>query len=130
MDEERSPIVVEDEALRRGFTMIPNGILRRPDITPGAKLTYMVLLSYAWQDDQTFPGQERMARDMGVSDRSVRTYLGQLEESGLISITQRGLNKTNLYVIHRIGPENISAPDRKKTTGQDRQLFPTTNTQG
>ncbi len=35
-------VVIEDETLRQGFTQIPNTILRRPDISPGAKLTYMV----------------------------------------------------------------------------------------
>lgn len=28
-----------------------------------------MLLKYAWQDDFCFPGQERLAEDMGVTDR-------------------------------------------------------------
>ena len=57
----RSPIIVEDDALRGGFTQIPNSILRRTDINTGAKLTYMGLLSFAWQGDRCFPGQPRLA---------------------------------------------------------------------
>ncbi len=47
MEDERH-VIIEDEALAAGFTQIPNLVLRRPDLSPGAKLTYMVLLSYAW----------------------------------------------------------------------------------
>ncbi len=124
-------IFIEDETLRQGFTQIPNATLRRPDISPGAKLTYMVLLSYGWQEGSCFPGQERMAEDMGVTSRSVRTYLQQLQEAGLVIIKQRGLNQTNVYTLPRFqtGPENISGPDRKKTTHQDRKNFPTNKTQ-
>ncbi len=113
MDDERSPIVIRDDALRGGFTQIPNAILRNPDISSGAKVAYGVLLSYAWQDDHCFPGQERMARDMGVTERSVITYLKQLDESGLISIKRRGLGKTNLYTIERIRDEDFSSQEVK-----------------
>lgn len=113
MDEERSPIVIVDDAMRGGFTQIPNAVLRNPNITTGAKVAYGVLLSYAWQDDHCFPGQERMARDMGVTERSVITYLKQLDESGLIDIKRRGLGKTNLYTINRIRDEDFSSQEVK-----------------
>ena len=58
-----------------------------------------MLLSYAWQNDYCFPGQARLAADMGVTDRSVRTYLKELEESAFLEINRRGLGKTNLYII-------------------------------
>ncbi len=122
-------IFIEDETLRQGFTQIPNSILRRSDISPGAKLTYVVLLSYAWQEGSCFPGQERMAEDMGVTDRSVRTYLRELEGVGLLITKQRGLGKTNLYFLPKYRPENISGQERKSASGQDRQIFPPKNTQ-
>ncbi len=95
-------IIVEDESWRVGFTQVPNVVLRNPSISMGAKVAYGVLLSYAWQDGSCFPGQERMARDMGVTARSVRTYLAELEKAGIIDIVQRGLNKTNLYRLPRL----------------------------
>jgi DNA-binding PadR family transcriptional regulator len=108
-------VIVEDPTLAAGFTQIPNGVLRRPDLQPGAKLTYMVLLSYAWQKDHAYPGQDRLAADMGVSERSVITYLKQLQESGLITIQRRGLGKTNVYILHRIsGSENIADQTRSE----------------
>ncbi len=100
-EERHGTIVVEDETLRAGFTQIPNAILRRPDVTPGAKLTYMALLSYAWQKGSCFPGQDTLADDLGVSKRSVVTYLQQLQEAGLLHVKRRGLGQTNVYTLPR-----------------------------
>src|SRR3954467_11687761 len=86
-------------------------------VLPGAKLTYAMLLKYAWQNDYCFPGQERLAKDMGVTDRSVRNYLQELEREQFITIKQRGLGKPNLYELHL----SASAADRKKSSGQDRK---------
>lgn len=100
-EDERSLIIVEDPLLREGFAQIPNGILRNPDLTIGAKVTYGVLLSYAWQKDSCFPGHDAMARDMGAGKRSVIMYLQQLQDAGLIRIQRRGQGKTNIYTILR-----------------------------
>lgn len=139
MDDERH-VIIEDPTLAQGFTQIPNGILRRSDIQPGAKLTYMVLLSYAWQKGTAYPGQDRLASDMGVSERSVITYLKQLQETGLITIRRRGLGKTNLYIIHRItGSENladqvrgekVALPEMKNPTLTEVKDLRTKKTQG
>lgn len=86
----------------RGFTQVPNHVLVSDKISPGAKLTYAMLLKYAWQNDYCFPGQNRLAKDMGVTDRSVRTYLNELEEMTFIAIRQRGQGKPNLYELNLV----------------------------
>jgi len=106
-------VIVEDEALAAGFTQIPNLVLRRSDLQPGAKLTYMVLLSYAWQKDHAYPGQDRLAADMGVSERSVITYLKQLQDAELITVRRRGLGLTNIYVLHRLSPGSEKSADQE-----------------
>src|SRR5215467_11402179 len=73
----------------RGFTQVPNHVLDSGKLSPGAKLTYAMLLKYAWQNDYCFPGQERLAKDMGLSDRSVRTHLKSLEAGDLLTIKRR-----------------------------------------
>lgn len=93
-------IVGADPVTRHGFTQVPNFILTNKDISVGAKLAYAMLLKYAWQDGACFPGQVKLADDMGATDRSVRTYLKELESAELLEITQRGLGKTNLYRLH------------------------------
>ena len=81
----------------RGFSQVPNYVLRSGELSPGAKLTYAMLISYAWQNDFCFPGQARLAKDIGVTDRSVRTYLKELQQKRYLNIKQQGLMKPNLY---------------------------------
>src|ERR1017187_4758089 len=93
-------IIGADLATRYGFTQVPNFILTKKDISVGAKLAYAMLLKYAWDNDACFPGQIRLAEDMGAAERSVRTYLKELATAELLEIKQRGLGKTNLYRLH------------------------------
>ena len=93
-------IIGADLATRHGFTQVPNFILTNEHISVGAKLAYAMLLKYAWQHDACFPGQAKLAQDMGAAERSVRTYLNELETEQLLEIKQRGLGKTNLYRLH------------------------------
>jgi hypothetical protein len=93
-------IVGADPVTRHGFTQVPNFILVNKDLSVGAKITYAMLLKYAWYDDACFPGQQKLAEDIGSAERSVRSYLKELEDGGLLEVTQRGLGKTNLYRLH------------------------------
>ena len=93
-------IVGADPATRYGFTQVPNFILTNKDLSVGGKLAYAMLLKYAWTDNACFPGQLRLADDMGAGERSVRSYLKELEDLGFLEVTQRGLGKTNLYKLH------------------------------
>ena len=86
-----------DPITQRGFTQVPNAILRSSQLSVGAKLTYAMLLAYAWGNDYCFPGQDRLAKDMGVSLRSANTHIKELERHGFVQITRRGLGKPNLY---------------------------------
>ena len=90
-------IVGADPVTLHGFTQVPNFILTKKELSVGAKLAYAMLLKYAWADDACFPGQVKLAEDMGAGERSIRTYLKELETGGLLQITQRGLGKTNVY---------------------------------
>ena len=93
-------IVGADLATRHGFTQVPNFILTKKDISVGAKLAYAMLLKYAWDNDACFPGQIKLAEDMGAAERSVRTYLKELERRSYWRSPRRGLGKTNLYRLH------------------------------
>lgn len=90
-------IVGADKATQFGFTQVPNFILTEPNLSVGAKLTYAMLLRYAWQNDYCFPGQERLATDMGAGKRTVIRFMAELEKAGYIAVTRRGLGQTNLY---------------------------------
>jgi hypothetical protein len=97
LKERNIEIIGADPVTRHGFTQVPNFILTKSDISVGAKLSYAMLLSYAWNNNLCFPGQTKLASDMGSGERSVRRYLEELEKAGLLEIIQRGLGKTNIY---------------------------------
>ena len=110
-----------DAATAMGFTQVPNFLLKSSKLSSGDKMTFAMLLSYAWQNDFCFPGQERLAEDLGLSDRSVRTHLKALEANALLVIRRRGQGKTNLYELILKPRRRPSASERKKTSGQDRK---------
>jgi biotin operon repressor len=89
-----------DIATQRGWTGVPNFILESTQISVGSKLVYAMLLKYARELNECFPGQERLAKDMGCGRRSVVRYISELEQVGLITIKRRGQGRPNLYTIH------------------------------
>lgn len=97
--EEPSSIRFRDPAIAAGFTALPNWILKKRGLIPGAKVLYALLLSYAWQSDHCWPGQTQLAEDLEVTDRTVRTWLTELQAHDLLTIEQRGLTQTNVYWI-------------------------------
>jgi len=90
-------IIGADPMSKRGFTQVPNFILENDNLSVGAKLTYAMMLRYAWAKDHCFPGQKTLATDAGMGVRSVVRYINELEERGFITIKRRGLGKVNIY---------------------------------
>ncbi len=89
-----------DPTARLGFTQIPNFILRDSAVSVGAKVVYAMFLSYAWHNDLSFPGQNRLAEDMGLTRPRVTQLVAELEKAGFVEIQRRGQGKTNIYTIH------------------------------
>ena len=131
--EPQRTVILQDDALRRlkGFTAIPNVILRHRKLSYGAKVTFGVLLSYAWQDNFCWPAQERLAQDLCCSERQVRRFLQELKTNNIVDWRQQGLNQPNIYYIRpqsswtpvpKAAPDrtDLSAPDRTSLSAQDR----------
>ena len=89
-----------DRLSAQGFTQVPNHILRNNTLSPGAKLAYAMLLSYAWQNDFCFPGQDRLGQDMGVTRQTANAYIQELSKRDFIRITRRGQGRSNLYELN------------------------------
>ncbi len=98
--EKNIKIIGADPLTHRGFTQIPNVILKSSKISGGGKLAYAMLLSYAMGADQCFPGQDRLGEDMGVSRQTANGYIKELAGLGFINIKRRGQGKSNLYEIN------------------------------
>jgi hypothetical protein len=90
----------QDPVARGGFAQVPNFILKDPDLSVGAKVVYAMFLSYAWHNDSCFPGQDRLAVDMGLTRVRVTQLIAELQKGGLVTIKRRGQGNTNFYTIH------------------------------
>lgn len=108
-------LIIRDRTLKNGFTPVPNAVLESKSLSLGAKVVYALLLKYAWQSGEAFPGQGRLAESTGCTERTIRTYLTELKSAGLISWRRRGLTKTNIYYINDLR----EFLDRKSASGQE-----------
>ena len=100
--EETIRLVGFDPMVEEGFSQIPNVVLTDKNLSVGAKLTYSMLLKYCWYDNRCFPGQGTLADNIGSSERSVRTWLKELDTYGIIKITRRGLGRPNVYEVYKM----------------------------
>ena len=69
-------------------SFIPNCLMRTNLISSGAKLCWARLAQYAGQNGQAWPSQEELAVELGVSERTVRNYLKELCDKGLLRIVR------------------------------------------
>src|SRR5215218_2027927 len=112
--EERNIILeTTDPVVADGFTQVPNFILKNPDLTVGEKITFAMFLTYAWNNDKVFPGQERLAKDIGVTRMSVSTFIKGLEKKGFLTIKRRGLGLTNIYTLRYRVKSSKTASQKK-----------------
>jgi len=90
---------------------------RNGQITKAARLVGLEILARVNRvKGCAYPAEEKIARDLGISSRTVRRAIGQLKAAGCIKITRRGRN--NVYApafLDRIPdiisktPDNLSA---------------------
>jgi hypothetical protein len=99
--QDRQNIVLQgyDPVSAGGFTQVPNVLLKDPKVSANAKVVYSMLLSYAWNNDRVYPGQVRMATDLGSSQPTIARALKELQIYGWLDIQRRGQGKTNIYVL-------------------------------
>jgi DNA-binding transcriptional ArsR family regulator len=120
--------------MMRDFTAVPNalvrGEIRHRDgrrVSLGAQALYVLTLDYARGGASTCTAsQETLARKLGVTVRSIRNWLRELEQLGLVSCERDGRNGTNrvtaLLVANRqpsSGPERKIVADKEETKEED-----------
>jgi hypothetical protein len=95
-------LIFRDKGFTHGFTQIPNQVLRDSKLSGNDKALYGLLLSYAWANNECFPGHDLLAQNMGVSKRYIIKILNNLKLHNLIDWKRQGLGKANIYYICRI----------------------------
>lgn len=90
-----------------GGATVPEWLLRRSEISAGAKIVYAFLAGNTCQSD--YPEyyiasglkHRDIAKAIGASERSVRNWLDELEAKKLLKARVLGWGRPNLYVFQR-----------------------------
>ena len=97
---EHGLIEVRDPLLRDQFAQLPMSIFCAHELGTGAKLTYSMLLRLAWEG-RGYPGHEACSDRFGPSVASIKRYLAELHEWGLINAYRASYGSTNSYQVFR-----------------------------
>lgn len=96
--------------MTEGFAAVPNWIIRDPSISRGAVQVYMALASRSGPGG-IFPSQSILASELECSERSVRRWLAELEQRGLVtrhsrraSTKGKSTKLSDVYTLHPNGP--------------------------
>lgn len=81
------------------FTRLPDWLMQREDLSLGAKVTWARLRRLAGHKGEAHPRLSTLGEALGIPERTLRRYLGELEEGGWISTVQRGKKRANAYRI-------------------------------
>jgi len=94
---------------RAGWTQIPRPFL---DAAPldNDRLAHVLLISYAWDEDECHPYQGDLAAELGCSTRTVKRRTADLRRAALITVTRGGRGHANVYHF-------VAAPARDDETG-------------
>lgn len=116
-----------DPVTQAGFTMIPNAVMLRADLSTTARLVYGYLKYLAWKNGSAdaAPPLLTVCGDLGVSEDTARKAIRSLTGAGLIESKRRGLGLPNAYVIHDPRPENPTDGTRQSRVQEpDNPGFP------
>lgn len=72
-----------------GFSMLPDWLLARAELSDGDKLCYARLARYAVQDGVARPAVPTLAQALGASVRQVQRYLVRLVAVGLVEVERQ-----------------------------------------
>lgn len=96
-------------------------------VTGNDRLVLIALADHADDDGVCFPGQEKLALRLGVSERTLNRVMSRLEEAGLIERSRRyrefdGFRTSDLYQLFPDSPDKVAG----EVTRQSEQGYPTT----
>ena len=106
------------------YTPIGDKIMRRRDLSFGAKCTYARLCRYADESGRCYPSLETLGSKLGISDSQARRYVRELQKVGIVKAVKVGIGRghsTN-YVVE--SPEKVAKmPPFRERKGGNRAGF-------
>jgi DNA-binding MarR family transcriptional regulator len=78
----------------------------------------------AWNNNWCYPGQQRLAKDIGMSIGRVNQFIKELEAAQLIEVKKREQGKTNIYTVKFRRFESLRTQKRLALALGWRSYFP------
>lgn len=112
------------DLLAGGYSLLPRTVILDTRLEPIDVRLYALLAWYAnaaadQQGEVAFPGQARLGRELGVSTRTVQRALDRLACHGYVEALQRGLQRSNLYVLVGFRKGTKKPPDMTRVSLQE-----------
>lgn len=107
-------IARKNKWLDKGFVQVRNKMIRDTSVSTTGRLLYTLLQSRSFSGNSPYPGQATLAKELGLSVRSVFNYLEELENAGWLTSKKRGLNKTNVYHLRKYPVPRLFDPSHDK----------------
>jgi len=79
------------------YATIPGALLADERVSVGAKTLFALLDLFVGDHDGAWPAQASLGKLLGLSERQIRRWLGELEAAGWVKRRQRGLTLQNVY---------------------------------
>jgi hypothetical protein len=86
------------------FIIVPHEVAFDTSLTVTARHLYTILLSYSFGKEEVWPGQDRLAKLLGLKVRMLQNYLIELESHNVIEREVRGNKMTNKYRLKVLPP--------------------------
>jgi len=85
---------------RDGWVQVANAFIdERP--LDNERLAHVILMSYAWDEENCHPYQEELAARLGVSVRTIKRRVGELRAAALVTVERGGgQDHPNVYHLH------------------------------
>ncbi len=108
-EQKRNTLIYED-ADEYGWIQLNKRVIFARNLSPQAVRLYLILKSYAYQKNHSFPSYETLCKDLQVKRDAVRRYMQELEAANLIEQRRRGLGLTNVYILKSIKSARLEVP--------------------
>lgn len=124
MPTDERDVVHASRLTQAGFTIIPNVVMMRRDLSPLARLIYGYLKHLAWKNGNAVAetSLQVICRDLGAAENTVRKAISELRVDGLIQSRRRGQGRPNQYVIHEPKDDQSETSDHAGQTRSDRRV--------
>jgi len=108
------------EREQQPYVQFWNVVLLNSRLSIGARFTWASLAYYARRSNAAWPGQDRLAEQMGVGVSTLRGYLRELEGASLLA-TKRRRSQTNLYRLLEPSADYMAQFGSPESGGSNRQ---------